>query len=332
MPSELGQSNGLPPGASSIAPQFITGGLGAPTFTTRSPGTRLVLRDALGASSADYAMGVESNHLWTATPTGSSLLGFKWYGGETELMRLASAPALGINCAPSEMLHLFGAAGTARMLYIQNTSNFHLKAGVDASNNGFIGATNDTPLRLRTNGVDRIYIHETSGKVGIGVSPTELLHVYGASGTTHSITLENSSTYHCKMGVSSSNVGFLGATNATPVQILTSGAARISIHETSGLITMANGIVESGVTRRTSGSSYTMLTGDRVIVFASGSSGALTLIASPETGRVVTAKNRSGGVITISPASGNIDGAASYNLADGAAVELRYDGSEWVVC
>lgn len=433
MPSEVNVANYIESGAPASGPITWASslGLGAPTFTTSSAGERLRLRNTLSGSAANYAVGVESNFMWFGVATGSSALGYKWYGGTSELMRLTGAPALGINTSPSEMLHLFGSAGTARMLYVQNSSNFMLKAGIDASNNGFIGSTNDTSLLLRTNNVTRVWIHETSGNVGVGTTsaPTANLQVYGASGALTRVLVDNDATYGVAFGVDASNIGFYGSTNATPVSIKTNNSDRVYVN-TSGLVgvgstsplckfhvivgtsyaggapstagfaltdtsvdgtaralkfglnaaggysiiqstlegtdhvglvlngalsvTTANvmigatsglagsaldvnglvrnrgGVVDSGVTRRTSGASYTMLTGDRVVVFASGSSGVFNLIASPETGRVVDARNDSGGDITLTPAAGNINGAGTLALPTGTGWTLRYDGTQWI--
>jgi Chaperone of endosialidase len=60
---------------------FHTTGVAAPTFTTRSAGTKIVFYPQVGASSVDYAIGMEGNTLWQSTPTTTSL--FKWYFGTT---------------------------------------------------------------------------------------------------------------------------------------------------------------------------------------------------------------------------------------------------------
>jgi hypothetical protein len=66
--------------------QWGTAGIGAPTFTTSSVGTKLIIYPAVGASAADYAVGLEAGALWFSVPTTSG--SFKWYGGTTLLMTL----------------------------------------------------------------------------------------------------------------------------------------------------------------------------------------------------------------------------------------------------
>ena len=56
-------------------------GLGDPTFTTRSAGTKFVLSSSLTSAAADYAFGTSANTLWSSVNTTSS--SFKWFGGIT---------------------------------------------------------------------------------------------------------------------------------------------------------------------------------------------------------------------------------------------------------
>jgi hypothetical protein len=67
-------------------------GTAAPAFTTRSAGTKLVLYPGVGASSVDYAIGMESSNIWFSTS--SSATGFKFYGGTTNIATLSGAGAL----------------------------------------------------------------------------------------------------------------------------------------------------------------------------------------------------------------------------------------------
>ena len=67
-------------------------GIGAPTFTTRSVGTKLVLYAGVSATSADYGIGIDNNTLWFSVPTTS--LFFRFYGGTTVGATLTGAGAL----------------------------------------------------------------------------------------------------------------------------------------------------------------------------------------------------------------------------------------------
>lgn len=70
------------------------GGANPPAFTTRSTGTKVVLFDNIGPSNMDYAIGVESSHVWNAVPSNTNSFGFKWYGGTTQIARLDGVGAL----------------------------------------------------------------------------------------------------------------------------------------------------------------------------------------------------------------------------------------------
>ena len=61
-------------------------GLGAPTFSSRSTGTRIVYYDTLSASTVDYATGITGNSLWWSVP--NSNRNFLWYGGTTNIATL----------------------------------------------------------------------------------------------------------------------------------------------------------------------------------------------------------------------------------------------------
>lgn len=73
---------------------WTTAGVAPPSFTTRSIGTKLVLFPAIAAASGDYAVGMEGSHLWLSVPTFNGALGFKFYGGTTEVARLGGDGSL----------------------------------------------------------------------------------------------------------------------------------------------------------------------------------------------------------------------------------------------
>jgi hypothetical protein len=74
---------------------YGTTGVAAPSYTTRSAGTKLVLYDSLNSSSADYAIGIASGNLWQSV--GVSGNQFQWYGGTTLAATLSGAGALTLN-------------------------------------------------------------------------------------------------------------------------------------------------------------------------------------------------------------------------------------------
>jgi hypothetical protein len=67
---------------------WAASGTGAPQFTTRTTGTKLLLYPALSDTQVDYAIGINSATLWSSVPVNSSSFYFKWYGGETQVASL----------------------------------------------------------------------------------------------------------------------------------------------------------------------------------------------------------------------------------------------------
>jgi len=79
-------------GASQGTINFAQVGVGAPTGTTRSVGTKVVLYDGVSPSSVDYGIGVENSNVWFSV--GGTDNGFKWYGGTSVAATLSGAGAL----------------------------------------------------------------------------------------------------------------------------------------------------------------------------------------------------------------------------------------------
>ena len=61
---------------------------GAPTFTTRSAGTRLVLRNEISGTRVDNAIGANDVGPWFSCPEATSAWSHRWYGGETLIATL----------------------------------------------------------------------------------------------------------------------------------------------------------------------------------------------------------------------------------------------------
>jgi hypothetical protein len=61
----------------------------APTFTTESTGTKIVLYPGLGASSADWAIGIDTGTTWFSVPTASASYHWTYYGGTTKVADLS---------------------------------------------------------------------------------------------------------------------------------------------------------------------------------------------------------------------------------------------------
>ena len=76
-------------GATSNRIDWAAVGTGAPAFTTRSDGTKVVLYPALSGSTTDYALGINNATLWSSIPEATAGFYFKWYGATTEVASLS---------------------------------------------------------------------------------------------------------------------------------------------------------------------------------------------------------------------------------------------------
>ena len=69
-------------------------GVAAPSFTSSSSGSKLILYPAIASNQADYAIGIDSATIWNSVPVSSSSFYFKWYGGTTNVATLDGTGAL----------------------------------------------------------------------------------------------------------------------------------------------------------------------------------------------------------------------------------------------
>jgi hypothetical protein len=110
-----------------------TAGVAAPTFTTRSAGTKLVLYPSISASSVDYAIGIVGNTQWYSIPENTSAFFYRWYAGTTSIANLRGD---GVFTAASFSGAGTGLTGTATSLSIGGNA----ATASALTNNGFAPA------------------------------------------------------------------------------------------------------------------------------------------------------------------------------------------------
>ena len=100
---------------------FRNVGFAAPTVTTRSIGTKIVLFGGLTGFDADYALGVENGGLWSSV----SAIGdnFYWYGATTRVMTLSGTGNLNTTGNTASTSNTTGSLRTAGGIATSNTTD-----------------------------------------------------------------------------------------------------------------------------------------------------------------------------------------------------------------
>lgn len=106
-----------------------TQGGAVPSFTTRSAGTRIILRESLSPSLVDYAIGFAPGAtatIWQSAAAATTFHDFRWYGGTTELARLRGDGQLTLtaqaNLASYTVATLPSAATAGGLVYVSNAA------------------------------------------------------------------------------------------------------------------------------------------------------------------------------------------------------------------
>lgn len=161
---------------------YNVNGVAAPTFTTRSAGTKIVLYPAISGTTSDFALGIEGSTLWTSVANSGHL--FKWYHGISNTMTLTSA-GLGIGITyPSAKVHSISTTEQLRLGYdasnytaftVNSGGNLTITPSGTSSNiNSSLGAGSGC---ITTGSYSTAFGYNTSstnpGQFSVGYSPAE---------------------------------------------------------------------------------------------------------------------------------------------------------------
>jgi hypothetical protein len=171
---------------------LFNGGFSAPSFTTRSAGTKIFLNGSIGASSADYAIGTDTNTLWNSVPTTSQQ--FKWYGGTT-----LAATLSGIGSFSATILASTVATGTAPLTVTSTTVVPNLNV---SQLNGLTAATS---------GTSNIVARDGSGNFSAGIITATF---NGAASSANALNTANNYQVN-SVGVGTAPSGTTGEIRAT---------------------------------------------------------------------------------------------------------------------
>ena len=141
-------------GATSNLIDFNINGVAAPTFNSRSAGTKIVLYPVLSSSATDYALGIDSNTLWYSVP--STTQSFKWYFGTSNLATLNNtsftAPSfIKTGGTSSQFLKADGSVDSSVYYLASNTNNYIPLTALSSTATG-LTYTNTTGVFSLTSG------------------------------------------------------------------------------------------------------------------------------------------------------------------------------------
>jgi hypothetical protein len=192
---------------------FNTNGTGAPTFTTRSAGAKVVLYPVINGTSTDYALGVDSGTFWSGIPAADAGIFFKWYAGTTEVANLSGTGILNVagNIIMADGATLKGTGASPA----PNISGFNSINSVDFNATGNISGN--------TNGYTIGYLNIPQ----VSASNTTLAltdagkHYYSTTAGNFTLTIPNNSTTSFATG--------------TAVSIVVQAAGNILVNAASGV-------------------------------------------------------------------------------------------------
>lgn len=116
---------------------FGQNGLGVPTFTTRSAGTKILLYPALSGAFTDYAIGMDGATMWFSLPTAAAHQ-FKFYGGTTLGLQITSEGAIEFIASVSGPQGSIGYQVTNGLQIRPKTGGSFDFSVVNAANSGYI--------------------------------------------------------------------------------------------------------------------------------------------------------------------------------------------------
>lgn len=194
---------------------FGTNGSAAPSFTTRSLGTKIVYSPAIAASSADYAAGIESNILWWSVPTTSQ--SFRWYGGTSIAATLTGAgnfSSTGTITGTQLISNI--AQGTAPLVVTSTTTVANLRANFVTF--GMLD-NNDDAMNFRVMRNANSASNRDGMYIGFGNANSGDTRLYGGGETTNPVTIGSGGTLTATGTVTATRLISNVATGTAPLTV-----------------------------------------------------------------------------------------------------------------
>lgn len=221
--------------------------------------------------------------------------------------------------------------------------------GTDSAGSGYFMVQQAFPAIFGTNSLERMRI-DSSGNVGINITPTSKLHVNGDILLENSVYLKSknaSGTIVRMAGINNSNVAYIGpidtgvtstiisATGSNVQTDIYSGGAAVFTILPTGVKVIGSSSYPNPITL--SGTTYTVATTDHTLRFGTQASTSLTMpSAASFPGRELRISNYSANAVVsgssnIIPLGSNTAGTAILTATTGKWVTLQSDGTNWIV-
>jgi hypothetical protein len=283
-------------GASGNRIDFNTSGIAAPSFTTRSLGTKLVLYPVVNATNVDYAIGIDSSTLWFSIPTNNAN-SFVWYGGQTPQMELTNGNVrIGVGAGVGAGRLTINAATGGTSLYL-----------TDAVNSTLIISHPAAGVTRFTNGAAVLWMQEAGGLVTIGKSTSAVaqLFVYNDNLAVPSLFSQNQSTLTTlqdsiplkftdlyNSGTNGHNLFFNSSSSSGSweynITKTYGGILTFGVSTAGASLTRQMYLYSSGQLRLANYTTTTSFTGTAIGVLAFTSDGSIITIATPGGGSGLT--------------------------------------------
>lgn len=181
---------------------FGANGAGAPAFTTRSAGTKVVIYQNVGVSTVDFALGYESSAMWVSVPNSSGSI--KYYAATTNIADLSGGgnwTYSGETWGKAQKHYLGGTKASIAVagLGVYGTGNTRIVIEA-TSGNAELNLKQSTNTWAIYTGSGSIFFYNAAAKAEINTSgdyiATRAVVVKGDNGTgvTSSLTLTNVSS------------------------------------------------------------------------------------------------------------------------------------------